>query len=222
MAHINKKEKALKLRSEGYSYSQIKEKLDVSKSTLSNWLAKYPLSKERISQLRDWNPRRIENYRNTMNHKREQKLLLAMEKAKSDILKISNRDLFIAGFFLYWAEGGKTNRNSLALSNTDPSMLKVFISWLGLLGISKDELKIKIHLYKDMNESDKISFWQNELKVKRSQFMKSYIKDSKFSDFSYKKGFGHGTCNVIVHNTERTQYILMGVQYIAKVLTDKV
>ena len=179
----------------------------------------YPLSPDRIKELRDWNPRRIENFINTMRSKRKQKFLVALEKAKSDIGSLSKRDLFIGGFFLYWAEGGKTKMGSLSLGNTDPSMLKVFIKWLGLLGISQSDVKVKLHLYKDMNKNREINFWQKELGVSKHQFIKPYIKDSLLSGLTYKSGFGHGTCNIVVDRTDPTRYILMGVRYIVKVLT---
>ena len=66
---------ALELRKQGKSYSQIKQELALSKSTLSRWLKKYPLSKERILELRGRSPVRIEKYRNTMIRKRENKLI---------------------------------------------------------------------------------------------------------------------------------------------------
>lgn len=219
MARKRDKDKVLALRSKGYSYSQIKEELGISKSTLSGWLANRPLSPDRIKELRDWNPRRIENFINTMRRKREHKFLIALEKAKKDIGPLSKRDLFISGFFLYWAEGGKTKTSSLSLGNTDPSMLKVFIKWLELLKISKNDLKVKLHLYKDMNINKEIIFWQKELGVGKHQFMKSYIKDSLLSELTYKSGFGHGTCNIVVDRTEPARYILMGIRYIVRVLT---
>ena len=222
MARKNDRDKALTLRLKGYSYSQIKRELGVSKSTLSGWLANHPLSPDRIKELRDWNPRRIENFINTMRHKREQKLLLAFDKVKKDIGVLSQRDLFVGGFFLYWAEGGKTKTGSLSLGNTDPSMLKVFIKWLELLGISKKDLKIKLHLYKDMDIKKEISFWQKELGVENRQFKKPYIKDSLLSGLTYKNGFGHGTCNVVVDRTDPTRYILMGIRYIVRVLIGEV
>ena len=219
MARTRDKGKAIALRLKGYSYSQIKEELGLSKSTLSGWLANYPLTPARIRELRDRNPRRIENFINTMRHKREQKFLIALEKAQKDIGLLNKRDLFIGGFFLYWGEGGKTNMGSLSLGNTDPSMLKVFIKWLEMLGISKADLKIKLHLYKDMDINKEVCFWQQELRVGKHQFKKPYIKDSVLSGLTYKYGFGHGTCNIIVHRTEPTRYILMGMRYIATVLT---
>jgi len=69
MARRLDKEKAIKLRLEGQSYSQIKAELGVSKSTLSGWLGDYPLSSERINELRAHSFKRIERYRNTMQRK---------------------------------------------------------------------------------------------------------------------------------------------------------
>ncbi len=100
-------------------------------------------------------------------------------------------------------------------------MLKVFIKWLGLLGISRNDVKVKLHLYKDMNISREVNFWQRELGVNRRQFIRPYIKDSLLSGLTYKSGFGHGTCNIVVDRTDPTRYILMGVRYIVMVLTGK-
>ena len=74
MARREDKQKVLEYRKEGFSYSQIKEKLKVSKSTLSGWLCDMPLSEERIRELQADNPIRIERYRNTMRTKREARL----------------------------------------------------------------------------------------------------------------------------------------------------
>lgn len=217
MARYKEKSEAIKLRKKGYSYGQIKEKLGLSKSTLSGWLQPYPLSEKRIRELRDNNPQRIERYINTMRKKREFGFSIAYDQASKDIGNLTERELFIAGFFLYWAEGGKTRRNTVAFSNTDPGMLKMFLRWLDVLKVSKEKLKIRLHLYKDMDEAKEISFWCKELGVKRSKFQKSYVKESKMTDLTYKNNFGHGTCNFIIHDTTLMVYILMGVKFLANV-----
>jgi len=71
MALREKKLKAIRMRKEGASYSQIKEKLKVSKSSLSLWLRDMPIPEKRLRELRDWNAVRIERFRDTMRHKRE-------------------------------------------------------------------------------------------------------------------------------------------------------
>ena len=65
MARKEDKQKAITMRKKGMSYSQIKEKLNVSKSTLSGWLYNMPLSEKRIRELQADSPVRIEKYRNT-------------------------------------------------------------------------------------------------------------------------------------------------------------
>ncbi|MFP4617146.1 MAG: hypothetical protein ACLFNR_03225 [Candidatus Paceibacterota bacterium] len=221
MARRVDKEKAIKLRKKGYSYSQIKEVLGVSKSSLSEWLSDYPLSEKRIKELRDRNPRRIENFRNTMKEKREKVLTDAYEKAKKDIGKLNKREVFIAGLFLYWGEGSKTARTLVSVSNTDPSVLRFFIDWLSILGVKKEKINVKLHLYKDMDEEKEKNFWARELGVPLKNFSRSYIKDSKMSGLTYKNGFGHGTCAVRVYNSDLERYIMRCLQYIRDINSKK-
>ena len=113
MARVADKERARRLRAEGKSYSEIKDVLNVGKGTLSAWLNDMPLSREQIRLLRDINPRRIENYRETMRKKRELRLDDAYERVRKDMGKLSRRDLFIGGFYLYWGEGNKSSGGSV-------------------------------------------------------------------------------------------------------------
>jgi len=218
MARIKDKSKAIELRKKGMSYSQIKAELGISKSTLSDWLCDMPLSEERIKELGSLNPMRIERYRNTMKNKRESRWGEVYKKVAKNIGKLSRRELYIAGLFLYWGEGGKTERFSLSFSNTDPDMMVFMVKWLrDGLGIKKEDMHIKMHLYKDMNINKFENFWAKKLNLSRKMFEKPYIKDSKLADLSYKNGFGKGTCNIRVFNRDKTEYIMQGLKYISKI-----
>ena len=214
MARRKDKEKAINLRLRGHSYSQIKEELGISKSTLSTWLRDYPLSEERIRELRDLNPQRIERSRNTKRKKREAVLKKAFNACAEDVGELSERDLFIAGLFLYWAEGGKTQRYSVTLTNTNPSMILFFIQWLESLGAKRGKIKVKLHLYSDMDIQEKIDYWSKITGLPKDQFRKPYIKNSKHSDITYKNKFTEGTCNIIYGGKEISDYVLMGVKYL--------
>ena len=217
MARKEDKQKALTMRKKGMSYSQIKEKLGVSKSTLSNWLDKYPLSEKRIRELQADSPIRIEKYRNTMRAKKEARLQEVYKKVSKDIGVLSKRDLFLAGLFLYWGEGTKAQKCSLALTNTNPAMLKLFIKWLDLFQVKRKYLKIKLHLYSDMNIKQSLAFWSKELKIPISQFRKPYIKKTSLKSISYKNGFGKGTCCVMFDNRDLWEYVIMGLKYISNI-----
>ncbi len=216
MANRGLKEKVLKDRIENQtSYSELKKKFGVSKSTLSGWLKAFPLSEERINQLRANSPKRIERYRNTMKKKDDAKKELAYQKISEMLGSFSKREMLIAGLFLYWAEGGKTRSASIDLTNTNPDMLIFFIKWLKLFGIDKSLLKAKIHIYSDMDAGKQIDFWSRKLGLKKSQFYKPYVKKSKFSSITYKNGFGQGTCCVTASGREIADLVLMGIKYIS-------
>jgi hypothetical protein len=215
MARVKDREKAIKLRLSGHSYSQIKNELNINKSTLSGWLKDYPLSEKRIRELRDWNEKRIENYKTTCRIRKEKILKGVYDEEKKKIFPLSKRDLFVAGLFLYWGEGGKTKECDLTLSNTNPTMIKFFMRWAQkCLDADKNKIKIKLHLYKDMNVGDEIDFWAKTLGVEKNQFIKPYIKDSAKSSITYKNGFGHGTCNASISSAILTKKVLMGLKAI--------
>ncbi len=215
MARVKDKNKAITLRLQGLSYSQIKNDMGISKSTLSGWLKDYPLSHEQIIKLRDLNPRRIENCRNTKARKVSERLDKVYNKVSQDISQLSSRELFISGLFLYWGEGSKSERTTTGLSNTDPSMLKFFLKWLYLMGVTKDKLHITLQLYIDMKIPKEINYWAKQLDVPKQLFKKPYVKESTLSGLTYKRGFGHGTCNIRVYNRDLAEYVHTAMKYIA-------
>lgn len=216
MARKIEKQKAIVMRQKGMSYSQIKEKLKVSKSTLSGWLSDMPLSEKRIRELQADNPVRIERYRNTMRAKKYARLEEVYRKVSYDIEVLSKRDLFLAGLFLYWGEGTKAQNSLVALTNTNPNMLRFFIEWLKLFGVKNKDLKVKLHLYSDMNIKESLDFWSKELKIPINQFHKSYIKKTDSKSITYKNGFGKGTCSVILGSRDLWEYIIMAIKYISE------
>lgn len=218
MTRKEDKQKAIVMRKRGMSYSQIKEKLGVSKSTLSGWLYNMPLSEKRIRELQADNPVRIERYINTMRAKREAKNKIVYQEIAKRIGSISDREFLIAGLFLYWAEGSKTKNSSIGLTNTNPMMLVLFIRWLKFFNIPSSRLKIHLHLYSDMNIKKQVYFWSKTLNVPISQFRKPYIKKTTLSSITYTNGFGQGTCSVILDDVNICTQVLMGVQYIQDIL----
>lgn len=215
MAKTILRRQALSLRKLGKSYGQIRSELGVSKSTLSDWLKQYPLTKEQLRQLNYGNESRIEKFRQTMQVKRARRTRGYYDEARKEILPFSKRELFIAGLFLYWGEGGKAMRSLVSISNTDPAVLKFSLYWMNrALSIPKEKIRILLHLYEDMSVEDAISYWSKTLNMPKNQFVKPYIKKSKRVDIDYK-GFGHGTCMLRVCDTVIQEKILMSIKAIA-------
>ncbi|QQG44578.1 MAG: helix-turn-helix domain-containing protein [Candidatus Roizmanbacteria bacterium] len=213
---------AVSLRKEGESYSQIKKKIKISKSTLSRWLKDYPLSKERIRALRDNNQQRIEKFRQTMLKKREKLLASYYKEQRKKILPLSKKELLLAGLFLYWGEGNKAVRHIISLNNTDPQVIKFTLVWLRkIINIPKERIRVYLHLYSDMDVKKEIQFWAKTLNMPVGYFDKPYIKKSKRIDLD-QKGYGHGTCGLRVSNTVLKDNIIMAIKVIADFYGEKV
>lgn len=219
MTRFLDREKARALRAKGKSYSEIKQVLTVSKSSLSVWLNDMPLSREQIRLLRDINPRRIEHFRETMRQKREARLQCVSLKVRKDIGTLSRRDLFIAGLYLYWGEGTKSNRGDASIANTDPAVISVFLDWARMMGIPKSGMRVRLHLYTDMNVKQETLYWSKGLRIPLTQFRKPYIKKSSLSGLTYKTGYGHGTCNLHFGDTTQWEYISMALKYMRELHT---
>ncbi len=213
MAKNIEKKKALELRKKGYSYSQIRKEINVSKSTLSVWLADYPLSKSRIDELRGKSAKRIEKFRITMRKKRDATELESFKIVKKEFGQLSSREILIAGLFLYWGEGTKAASYTTALSNTDPDVMRFYMKWLNLLGVGNDQVVVRLHLYRGMNIDNEVEYWSDYLKIPIQCFRKPYIKKSKLSDITYLSGFKHGTCNILYYGKELYLYIKSGLKY---------
>jgi len=215
MARFKDREKALLLRKQGMSYSQIKKILKVSKSTLSLWLRNYPLLKERIRELQK-SEAVIEKIRNTKRKKKEKRHKEIYKIQKKLLFPFNNREFFLLGLGLYWGEGTKCRQDGLSISNTDPSIIKFFIYWLNKsLRIPKKKIRVMLHLYTDMDIKKEMQFWSEILKIPLSQFTRSYIKKTSSKNINHKGSFGHGTCSVRINNVPLAEKIFMGLKAIS-------
>ncbi len=214
MALRKKKSEAIRLRREGASYSQIQKRIGVSKSTLSLWLRDMPLSEKRLRSLRDFSAVRIEHFRESMRRKREVRHEAVYQRVSAEVANLSRRDIFIAGLFLYWGEGGKTADATTVLSNNDPAMIRFFILWLESLGASRERMRVYLHLYSDMDLKKELAYWSRELSLPPSAFRKPHVKKSKRSELTYVQKFSHGTCNLIYPDQQMCEYVLAGLEHL--------
>jgi len=115
----------------------------------------------------------------TKQKKRQFRIESIYKEQKKYWVSLSQKELEIAGLFLYWREGNKRLNGSVFINNTDPNVLKFALYWyIKGLRIPKQKIKVDLHLYSDMNIQEEISFWSRTLKLPMSQFRKPYIKAS--------------------------------------------
>lgn len=127
------------------------------------------------------------------------------KKGFSEIGKLNQRELFLCGVTLYWAEGFKhKDESGLGLATSDPKMAKFYLRWLKkCLGIDKKELILKVtanssHRYR----IDEIEhFWMKELKVSEDIFRKPFYQKTKWKRDYKDRGKYYGVIRIRVRKS---------------------
>lgn len=190
--------KATEMRKAGYSYAYIKNKIRVSKGTLSSWLSGIPYipNKKTIDKIRQARNSAIK----TQKEKKGKSIKDARNLSIKDIGKFTKRDLFMLGIGIYIGEGSKTgNNSSIRVVNSDPKIIKTTILWFKkICNLQNINFSIRIHLYPDNNQEEVISFWMKETGFSRSSFLKTWI-DARTD--KKRKNFGklpNGTAHLTI------------------------
>ncbi|MDP3015100.1 MAG: hypothetical protein Q8N28_01670 [bacterium] len=180
------KEKAINLRKLGFSYSEILKQIPVAKSTLSLWLRSVGLSKKQKQRLTEKKLASMQRGAIAKRNKRIEIVRLIKNKAISEIKNISNRELWLIGVSLYWAEGSKSKPHNISqgvtFSNSDPMMIKVFMEWLRkILKIPENDIKYEIYIHENSKNKvvDSIQYWSKITKASQNKFKYVYFKRNK-------------------------------------------
>jgi hypothetical protein len=100
--------------------------------------------------------------------------------AAAAIGELSARELFIVGVALYWAEGAKDKpyRRTEVLNfiNSDPNVIRLFLSWLDLLGVTRDRLTVRVSIHETADVAGAEKFWAEVTGIDVSSFSKATLK----------------------------------------------
>lgn len=197
------KQKAIRLRQEGYSYTYINTKTGLAKSTLSYHLAlipytpnSYTKSKSNLAQQKS---------AQTKHRQKTLKIEKAKKWAENKIKKLNERDILMAGIALYAGEGSKTN-NLVRLVNADPSIVNFFIKWLAVLGVPKENIAIRIHAYPDSDMDDCVCFWGKVTGLAKDQFQSPSIDRRVNKDRRRSAKHKHGTAHLTVRANGKPEF----------------
>lgn len=147
------KAKAIALRKEGKTYSDILRAIPVAKSTLGIWLKDAKLSipeKQRFTLAKKLASLRGGQAKRKQRIEKQDSII---SRANLEIKGISDRELFLIGVIMYWAEGAKEKEyhpgSQLQFSNMDPKMIQIFLIWLKkVCKIDKNMIIFNIFLHK--------------------------------------------------------------------------
>ncbi len=215
----NEKEKAVKLRKQGYSYTEILKNINVSKATLSGWLKNIKLNNKQSERLRLKNEyaRRLGSI--ALRNKRIHKTNQIIERSKLEIKKIDLNNLKIIGTVLYWAEGSKQNENrpskELIFTNSDPKMIKIYLLWLNkCLFVKPENIKFEIYIHETYEKTPNqlSNYWSEVTKFSKVTLGKIYFKKNKVNSLRKNKGEDyHGVLRITVRKSTDLNRRILGL-----------
>ncbi|WP_329386760.1 hypothetical protein [Streptomyces sp. NBC_01716] len=192
------RDRARELRLQGLTYDQIQLELGCSKSSISLWVRDLPKPPRRTREEASAIARR--GWEATLE-RREQERRETKRRATESIGTMSERELFLLGVGLYWAEGTKdkphARRERVAFVNSDPGMIRIFLAWLDLLGIPRQRhtYHVMIHESADVTEAER--FWADLTGSGAERFGRTTLKKHNPTTVRKNTGESYHGCLVI-------------------------
>ncbi len=175
---------ALDMRKKGFSYSEIENRLDVARSTLSLWLKNIRLTPEQEQRL--WSKRSDVARANAQKKKLRTEELIASvrESSAKAIQKISPRELWLLGVTLYWRERFLRDnegdiRKGVRFTTSDDHLAQLFLKWLFEIGkLERDEIIFDIFVEKGRLEGV-VEHWSHVTGFPQKYFTRIYFLKRK-------------------------------------------
>lgn len=206
------KNRAIVLRKEGKSYSQIQETLHIAKSTLSYWLRGISLSNE--AQQKIAKRASVTSTRALIERNKEQtaiaaeRALLIREEAKEEVVGYMSDPLFIAGVSLYWAEGYKRGASGskwkcVDFTNADPEMVRVMMGFFRkFCSVEESRFKVQLIAHPNVDMQASVEYWSSLTGVPESQFIKTCTSLSIRSGQKRANSLTYGTVHIRVYDVK--------------------
>lgn len=172
------KKKAIALRIKGNSVKQVSAKLGISWSTASLWLREIKLSKEAKEKLKKRSDEARARGCVTNRRKKIDRLDAINNRVVEEIDRIdlseSSNKLLCA--MIYYCEGAK-NDSAVYFANSDPQLLKLFLSLLrSNFKLDESKFKVIVHIHEYHNWPKQLNYWSRVLKISKKYFFRPYLK----------------------------------------------
>ncbi|MEU6893429.1 helix-turn-helix domain-containing protein [Streptomyces sp. NPDC046557] len=193
------RDRARALRLQGLTYDQIQTELGCSKSSVSLWVRDLPKVDHRTPQeqgrdaaLKRWafeGPRR------------EAAREASIDAARAAVGGLSDRELFLIGAALYWAEGSKSKpyrrSETATFINSDPGVIRVYLAWLSLLGITPERLRFRVMIHETADVAGAELYWADFVGVQRSQLQRTTLKKHNPKTVRKNTGTDYRGCLIV-------------------------
>jgi transcriptional regulator with XRE-family HTH domain len=171
--------RARDLRVQGLTYDDIVRELHVSKSSVSLWTRDLPHPQRSPEEI-DARLAGLRRYFEVRRARVADERSAEKQRWANTIGVLSERELLIAGTVAYWAEGTKSKPwrpcERVVFVNSDADMIRFFQSFLTLLGVEPERLRLQIALHQSADVAAAERFWSEVVNVPVCDFLKTTLK----------------------------------------------
>ncbi|MEU9028728.1 hypothetical protein AB0D46_14585 [Streptomyces sp. NPDC048383] len=186
--------RARELRLQGLTYDEIQLELGCSKSSISLWVRDLPKPERRTRPV-GTDMVRAQQGRRQAAERRAEEQAETRRRAQEEIGTLSERELFLVGVALYWAEGAKARPQPyINFTNSDPAMIRTFLAWLRLLKVDTGRLRFFLQIHESADVEAAERYWVDVVGMDRRQFGKTSLKQHNPRTNRKNTGEGYHGC----------------------------
>jgi Homeodomain-like domain len=220
MSGIHKKvayEQAVAFRKRGFTYTEISKICDVSRGTVSNWLAKQAFSqvvaKQNGVQAAKDNKKRIALVNKARNTERALKYAEVLRYAETEYKHFRHSPLFVAGLAIYLAQGDHKDVHAIRLSTSKEDSQRLFVAFLReFMGVDDSSITFWLLLYPSHDPVRCMKRWSRALKLSVAHFGKYQTLTSG----SQSEALHFGVGNTIIGSTLLKRKLLCWLELLKK------
>lgn len=187
-----------RLRAGGLTYEEIAAATGASRGTISLWVRDVRVVRGDAAAHRRAAVRATAE---RMALGRDAERAAVSRRAAAQIGALSSRELFLLGVGLYWAEGSKSKpwarRDRIVFTNSDPTMIDVFMAWLRLIGVSAERCQFRVSIHESADVGRAERFWAHRVGVDAVRLSRSTLKRHNPSTVRHNTGEEYVGCLVV-------------------------
>lgn len=181
---VEERQRARELRAQSWTLQEIATELGVSKASVSTWVRDVEFEPRPRNRGHPAGPK------HPMRVKKEAERERCRVEAERWADELSERDLEMFALGLYAGEGSKTD-GEVAMANTNPAYLRIFLRWLRMrFDLDERRLRAILYLHEGLDIEAATMSWSQLLGIPVDQFTKPYraVADSSIRSRKHVHG----------------------------------
>jgi predicted transcriptional regulator len=207
---VQNEKKAVELRREGKSYSDIAKQLKVSRSSVCNWVKNVRLTEAEKLLLH----KNIEAKKGrgrmmasmTIRTRKVYKEKVAYDEAEREFTKLSKDPFFMFVLGLTGPEKSKKGYSTFQFTTSDPRNMKLIMKWLRkYLKVGDSSIHFRLSVAATHKHSDLEAFWMKNVPFSRESLHKTVVLKQKKGETDREY---HGSLSLFLSRIEPIRKII--------------